>query len=163
MAASATSITIPKLEQPVIGVIGGSGLLKSQSALFQKLTSDEVPTSHGNVLVRHGKMESGGTLIFVQRHEASAHSKYTQPADINYAGIALALAAVGCQRVIGFCSVGSLRTSIAGLSLFLMTTTARMMSAACIPMRALILCLDSTSAPAACLWTLSTNSVFARS
>lgn len=48
----------------------------------------------------------------MQRHEATPSRKYTQPADINYAAIALALKAVGCSRVIGVCSVGSLRTSI---------------------------------------------------
>jgi len=103
---------IPELEQPIIGVIGGSGLLKSRSELFQKLTFDEVATPQGTVLVRHGRLEGGGTLAFVQRHEATPSRKYTQPADINYAAMALALKSIGCNRVIGVCSVGSLRTSI---------------------------------------------------
>ena len=79
------------LPGPVLGVIGGSSLLKDAQNEFTSLPLVEVPTPHGRVLLRAGPMAGGGSLCFVQRHEAVPGSAYSQPADINYAAIALAL------------------------------------------------------------------------
>jgi hypothetical protein len=77
----------------VFGLIGGSGLLKSSLALLQGLTEETVSTAHGSVFLRSGTLPCGASLIFVQRHDARPSRTYTQPADINYAAIALALQA----------------------------------------------------------------------
>ena len=79
----------------VIGLIGGSGLLKANLAALQGLTEETVDTAHGRVFLRTGRLagHTGATLVFVQRHDARSSREYTQPADINYAAIALALKA----------------------------------------------------------------------
>lgn len=77
----------------VVGLIGGSGLLKTTLPALQNLTEELVDTPHGRVFLRTGPLPGGATLVFVQRHDARASRTYTQPADINYAAIALALQA----------------------------------------------------------------------
>ena len=76
-----------------LGLIGGSGLLKTQLAALQGLTEEVVDTPSGRVFLRVGSLGGGARLVFVQRHDASPSRVYTQPADINYAAIALALQA----------------------------------------------------------------------
>ena len=75
----------------VIALIGGSGLMKSE--LFAHLSDELVDTAHGRVFLRTGRTPTGETLVFVQRHDARPTREYTQPADINYAAVALALKA----------------------------------------------------------------------
>ena len=77
----------------VVGLIGGSGLLKTTLPALQNITEELVDTPHGRVFLRTGPLPGGATLVFVQRHDARASRTYTQPADINYAAIALALQA----------------------------------------------------------------------
>ena len=48
----------------------------------------------------------------MQRHDARPDRQYTQPADINYAAIALALQQKGADFVVAICSVGSLKASL---------------------------------------------------
>ena len=85
----------------IFGLIGGSGLLKSSLPLLQGLTEEIVATAHGSVFLRSGTLPCGAGLVFVQRHDARASRTYTQPADINYAAIALALQAkVRCAVVL---------------------------------------------------------------
>ena len=74
-----------------LGLIGGSGLLKSKLAFLQGLQEELVDTEHGRVFLRTGALGDGHTLVFVQRHDARPCRTYTQPADINYPAIALAL------------------------------------------------------------------------
>lgn len=97
-----------------LGLIGGSGLLKTKLAALQNLTEERVETIHGAVFLRSGLLPggSGAKLVFVQRHDARPSRTYTQPADINYAALALALSAKKCDVVVGICSVGSLKESI---------------------------------------------------
>lgn len=95
-----------------IGLIGGSGLLKSKLPALKNLAEEQVETAHGRVFLRSGQIASGVTLVFVQRHDAQASRVYTQPADINYAAIALALKAKGCDYAVAICSVGSLSASL---------------------------------------------------
>jgi hypothetical protein len=77
----------------VVGLIGGSGLLKTSLPALQNLTEELVDTAHGRVFLRTGSLADGSTLVFVQRHDARPSRSYTQPADINYAAVALALKA----------------------------------------------------------------------
>ena len=74
-----------------LGLIGGSGLLKSNLPFLKALSEEVVDTEHGRVFLRTGALGDGHALVFVQRHDARASRAYTQPADINYAAIALAL------------------------------------------------------------------------
>ena len=76
----------------ILGLIGGSGLLKSKLAVLQNLKEETVATAHGRVFLRCGAVGSH-TLVFVQRHDAKPCRTYTQPADINYPAISLALKA----------------------------------------------------------------------
>lgn len=78
---------------PTFGLVGGSGLLKTHLAALQGLTEEVVDTPHGRVFLRLGPLGGGSRLVFVQRHDASPSRVYAQPADINYAAIALALQA----------------------------------------------------------------------
>ena len=77
----------------VIGLIGGSGLLKSKLPALAALHEEVVDTAHGSVFLRCGDIAPGVTLVFVQRHDARVTREYTQPADINYPAVALALQA----------------------------------------------------------------------
>ena len=74
-------------------MIGGSGLLKTKLTALQGLTEEQVATPHGPVFLRTGRLPGGAALVFVQRHDARPSRAYTQPADINYPAIALALKA----------------------------------------------------------------------
>jgi hypothetical protein len=76
-----------------IGLIGGSGLLKSKLPALAVLREEIVDTPHGRVFLRCGTIATGVTLVFVQRHDARVTREYTQPADINYPAVALALKA----------------------------------------------------------------------
>ena len=97
-----------------LGLIGGSGLLKSSLSAFAPSALREVvvDTPAGRVFLRRGELPSGVRLVFVQRHDACASRAYAQPADINYAAVALALAAEGVDAVVGACSVGSLHAAL---------------------------------------------------
>ena len=75
----------------VIGLIGGSGLLKSKLPALLALREEVVDTAHGRVVLRCGPLTDNATLVFIQRHDARVSREYTQPAEINYAAIALAL------------------------------------------------------------------------
>ncbi len=68
-------------------------MLKTKLAALQGLTEEQVPTAHGSVFLRTGRLPCGSSLVFVQRHDARPSRAYTQPADINYPAIALALKA----------------------------------------------------------------------
>lgn len=78
----------------ILGLIGGSGLLKTKLAALQSLTEEIIETPHGRVFLRTGPLGTdGSSLVFIQRHDAKPSRIYTQPADINYAALALALKA----------------------------------------------------------------------
>lgn len=75
------------------GLLGGSGLLKSNLGFLKGMTEETVDTAYGRVFLRTGKMPDGSNLVFIQRHDAAATRTYAQPADINYQAIGLALKA----------------------------------------------------------------------
>lgn len=123
---------------PVLGIVGGSGLLQGAAAsgdraapaassgahgaagagdgavrsLIASLGEKRVVhTPHGAVRVSRGTVgTTSGELrvVFVQRHGADPAAAYTQPAEVNYAAIAAALASEGCHAVVGVASVGAL-------------------------------------------------------
>ena len=86
-------------------VVGGSSLL--ESSFCKSLTLRVVETELGNV-----NLYFGPDFIFCQRHHADPAREYTQPHNINYRAIALALKKEGVSKVISFGSVGSLRKDI---------------------------------------------------
>jgi hypothetical protein len=78
------------------GLVGGSGLLKTSLPALQSLREEVVDTVHGRVFLRCGVISPDVDLVFVQRHDAQPSRVYTQPSDINYAAIALALKSKVC-------------------------------------------------------------------
>lgn len=80
---------------------------------LDSLTPEVVETTAGRVFLRSGLLDAETRIVFIQRHDARPDRQYTQPADVNYAAIALALQAKGAQFVIAICSVGSLKASLA--------------------------------------------------
>jgi purine nucleoside phosphorylase len=93
----------------VLGLIGGSGLLKSKLGIFSSLTAQHVPTSAGTVVFHVGTIPgSAATLVFCQRHAASPTASYSQPSDINYAAIMLGMLHYRVDCVVAICSVGTL-------------------------------------------------------
>ena len=100
----------------VLGLIGGSGLLKS--TLFSEVYGGEiVSTEFGDVLLRDFNVDVGGEgngppatlrIVFVQRHAADPDARYSPPHLINHRACAAALRKKGVETVVGVCSVGSL-------------------------------------------------------
>ena len=105
---SSGSIVAP--HGPVVGIIGGSSLLRLQDTgvsasqkeqeIAQTLGDarvEDVETPMGRIVYRtctvrdSERTQEEVNLVFIQRHEANAGERYTQPADINYAAIAMAL------------------------------------------------------------------------
>ena len=76
-----------------VGLIGGSGLLKTDLDALKDLTEEMVDTSHGRVFLRTGTLSPTERLVFVQRHDATPMRSYTQPSDVNYQAILLAMKA----------------------------------------------------------------------
>ncbi len=92
----------------MIGLIGGSSLLESHA--LAALTQVQIDTPYGAVLIR---VDAAHTLAFCQRHMADPAHEYTPPHKINKHAIIWALAThFKCERIIAFCSVGSLQKSI---------------------------------------------------
>lgn len=108
---SSGSIVPPK--GPVFGIIGGSSLLRlndtttstedKDQKVAQQLANarvEDVETPLGRVVYRICTVNDlqhehqRATLVFIQRHQANTGERYTQPADINYGAIAMALKAL---------------------------------------------------------------------
>lgn len=91
------TVLVPSASTPcarmILGLIGGSGLLKSNLSVLKELQEEYVDTAHGRVFLRVGPLGQSHTLVFIQRHDARACRTYTQPADINYPALVLALKA----------------------------------------------------------------------
>jgi 5'-methylthioadenosine phosphorylase len=100
----------------VLGIIGGSGLLKS--AQFLSLVKRGVATEHGSVIIREGTLELASStcpalsVVFIQRHAADPSCEYSPPHLINYRAIMCALRDRGVTRVLAVCSVGALQEAI---------------------------------------------------
>ena len=70
----------------MLGVVGGSSLLKSDVFKSMKLEPRSVTTEYGVAHVLVGK-----SIVFCQRHHASEDKQYKPPNLINYKSIACAL------------------------------------------------------------------------
>ena len=102
--------TVPTAAQGPIALIGGSSFL--ESTYLSNYAVHTVHTAHGSVLVHSNPARS---IHFIQRHHASPHEPYSPPHLINKRAIVAALSALGCVRVIGFGSVGTLRPAEVGV------------------------------------------------
>jgi len=87
----------------MLGVIGGSGL----QAVY---TGDEktLATPFDDVSVKVTVVNAD--LVFVQRHTSTG--VYSPPHLVPYAAILWSLKQLGCTRILGVCSVGSLKSSL---------------------------------------------------
>jgi purine nucleoside phosphorylase len=90
---------------PVLGIIGGSGLLKS--SLFSSGTKQIVQTQYGDVVFYLFK-----TYIFCQRHQADPTIQYSPPHLIPKKRIIAGFAQLGIKKILSFTSVGSLKKDI---------------------------------------------------
>ena len=94
----------------VLGVIGGSGLLKT--TIFSGFDVKTISTEYGKVKYREGIFEDRCSVIFIQRHEADPDVPYSQPHLINYCAIMTAFTMLNVNVVVAVCSAGSCNTSI---------------------------------------------------
>lgn len=95
----------PNPETYALGIIGGSSLLKS--SFFASTSKRIVETTYGEV-----QLYFGDNFIFCQRHHADPAKEYTPPHLINTKAIIEAFKQCNVERVIAFCSVGSLKREI---------------------------------------------------
>mmetsp|Transcript_20142 Transcript_20142/g.37437 ORF Transcript_20142/g.37437 Transcript_20142/m.37437 type:complete len:744 (+) Transcript_20142:88-2319(+) len=95
-----------------LGLIGGSGLLKS--AMLASLANDEstVSTEFGEVKVRSGMLSPQIKVVVVQRHACDPACDYSPPHLVNYKAIMQCLKKLDVQAVVGVCSVGSMKVHI---------------------------------------------------
>mmetsp|Transcript_14353 Transcript_14353/g.20025 ORF Transcript_14353/g.20025 Transcript_14353/m.20025 type:complete len:242 (+) Transcript_14353:52-777(+) len=89
----------------MLGIIGGSGLLKS--SFFSNCEIRVVETQYGSV-----KLHFGQGFVFCQRHQADPQKEYTPPHLINKKAILTAFKTVGVTNIAAFASVGSLKLDI---------------------------------------------------
>lgn len=92
--------------------------------MFAHYEQQHVPTEFGTVVVWRRKLEEKGGgeeggekkkkggVVFVQRHKTQESQEYELPHNVRHGAIGAALAAAGCRRVVGVCSVGSLSSAL---------------------------------------------------
>ena len=99
----------PKL---TLGVIGGSGLLRS--ALLRSVAKEQrvVETAHGAVHLYQGALSDKVDVVMCMRHGCDPAREYSLPHLVNYRAMLCALQQLGCCAVVGICSVGSMKTHI---------------------------------------------------
>ena len=89
----------------VLGIIGGSSLLKSK--YFVHIALSIIVTSFGKV-----KLYIGKGFVFCQRHEADPDIEYSPPHLINKRAIVAAFEKLNVKRIVAFASVGSLKRDL---------------------------------------------------
>jgi 5'-methylthioadenosine phosphorylase len=96
-------------DQPVLGIIGGSGLYQMPG--LKEARSIDITTPFGNpsspVVV--GKLE-GKRIAFLARHGIG---HYLSPTEVNYRANIYALKSLGVQRLVSISACGSLRDDFA--------------------------------------------------
>jgi 5'-methylthioadenosine phosphorylase len=92
---------------PRTAVIGGTGFYSIASAALKEKKA--VDTKYGQVIVSVYEAEGGEEFAFIPRH-GEGHA--CAPHKVNYRANIIALKQMGVERVIGVCSVGSLRKNI---------------------------------------------------
>src|SRR5208337_3501589 len=92
---------------PRLAIIGGTGFYRMSGALLKE--KKPVDTKYGLVTVSIYTTKKGVEFAFIPRH-GEGHA--CTPHMINYQANIMALKTLGVQRIIGVCSVGSLRKKI---------------------------------------------------
>jgi len=92
---------------PRLAIIGGTGFYQMTGASLKE--KKPVDTKYGQVIVSIYKTNKGLEFAFIPRH-GEGHS--CAPHRINYRANIMALKTLGVERIIGVCSVGSLRKKI---------------------------------------------------
>jgi len=92
-------------DQPILGIIGGSGLYKMPG--LKEARSVDIPTPFGDPSspVVIGRLE-GKKIAFLARHGIG---HYLSPSEINYKANIFALKSLGIQRLVSISACGSLR------------------------------------------------------
>ena len=95
-------------ENPLIGIIGGTGLYGMNDLRVTQVREVETPFGAASSAVTLGVMRER-EVAFLARHGLSHH---LTPSEINYRANIWALKSVGARTVIGVSAVGSLREEI---------------------------------------------------
>ena len=92
-------------DQPILGIIGGSGLYQMPG--LKEARSVDIPTPFGDPSspVVIGRLE-GKKIAFLARHGIG---HYLSPSEINYKANIFALKSLGIQRLVSISACGSLR------------------------------------------------------
>lgn len=94
-----------------LGIVGGTSLL--ESSLFSSLARTIVPTEFGDAAVHVGALESGQTVVFLQRHHADTNpDHYRPPHLIEHRRSFAALRNLKVSHIVAVCSVGSLSADL---------------------------------------------------
>mmetsp|Transcript_9778 Transcript_9778/g.19201 ORF Transcript_9778/g.19201 Transcript_9778/m.19201 type:complete len:749 (-) Transcript_9778:359-2605(-) len=110
----AAPVTIDGVSKVVLGVIGGSGLLKSAMFAPETMTEFVVDTEAGFGKVKMYRKELSENLevVFVQRHAGDIAKPYSPPHLVNFRAIMSAMKQVNVKAIVAVCSVGSMRHHI---------------------------------------------------
>jgi len=107
-----THSTLSQTPTALLGLIGGSSLLKSR--YFANAEKIKVETSHGPVVLHFGRLVGSTAsknvydFIFCQRHMADPSQNYVPPHLINTRAIIDAFHRCRVEKILAFGSVGSL-------------------------------------------------------
>lgn len=97
------------MSQPIIGVIGGSGLYQMDGLTAMREVTVATPFGKPSDKLVRGKL-GGNELVFLPRH-GKGHRLL--PTEVNYRANIFALKKMGVERIISVSAVGSLRADIA--------------------------------------------------
>jgi len=95
--------------QPVLGVIGGSGLYDFPALKDVKKVNPETPFGYASAPIMLGKL-AGKEVAFLARHGIG---HVLSPSEVNYQANIYALKSLGVQRIISISACGSLREDFA--------------------------------------------------
>ncbi|CAD6572733.1 MAG: S-methyl-5-thioadenosine phosphorylase [Tremellales sp. Tagirdzhanova-0007] len=97
-------------EHVLVGCIGGSGLYHLDNLTQLKQIEIETPWGKPSSPITISKLPSGALIAFISRH-GLAHT--ISPTEVPSRANIAALKSIGCQAIIAFSAVGSLREDIA--------------------------------------------------
>ncbi len=96
-------------DQPVLGVIGGSGLYAMEGLEVERKVEVDTPFGRPSSPIVLGRLE-GRAVAFLARH---GEGHWISPSEINYRGNIYALKSLGVERVVSVSACGSLREDFA--------------------------------------------------
>ncbi|OXM82051.1 methylthioadenosine phosphorylase [Cryptococcus neoformans Bt63] len=97
-------------EKVFVGCIGGSGLYHLDNLTFVKTIHIETPWGKPSSPINISSLPSGALVAFISRH--GSHHSIT-PSEVPCRANIAALKHIGCEAIIAFSAVGSLREDIA--------------------------------------------------